>query len=62
MQKSVLKVNEGRTFSAPGCQGVSCFLISRTTSGGRGGEGRGGEGRGGEEGRRLRHEDFSDIL
>ena len=57
MQKSVLKVNEGRTFSAPGCQGVSCFLISRTTSGGRGGEGRGGE-----EGRGLRHEDFSDIL
>ena len=30
MQESVLKANEGRTFSALGCQSVSCFPISLT--------------------------------
>ena len=31
MQESVLKFNEGQTFSVLGCQGVSCFPISLTT-------------------------------
>ena len=31
MQESVLKVNEYRTFCTPGCQGISCFPISRTS-------------------------------